>query len=1196
MAFTHLHVHTEFSLLDGSNKIKEYVARVKELGMNSAAITDHGVMFGVIDFYKAAKAAGINPILGCEVYVAPNSRFDREAAHGEDRYYHLVLLAENNEGYQNLMKIVSKGFVDGYYYKPRVDMEVLQQYHSGIIALSACLAGEVQRYLVKGLYDEAKKVAEKYENCFGKGNFFLELQDHGIPEQQMVNPQLVRMSQETGIELVATNDVHYTYAEDAEAHDILLCIQTGKKLSDENRMRYEGGQYYVKSEEEMRKLFSFASQAIDNTQKIADRCHVEIEFGVTKLPHFEVPEGYVSWTYLNKLCHEGLVKRYPDRHEKLLPKLDYELNVIQKMGYVDYYLIVWDFIHYAKSQGIPVGPGRGSGAGSILAYAIGITDIDPMKYGLLFERFLNPERVSMPDFDVDFCYEHRQDVIDYVSRKYGHDHVSQIITFGTMAAKMVIRDVARVLDYPYSEADKLAKMIPNEIHITIPKALEQNRELKELYDTDPEVHKLLEIAMSLEGMPRQASTHACGVVITKDPVDTYVPLYVRDGQISTQYIMTTLEELGLLKMDFLGLRTLTVIQDTINLVKQNRGIDVEFDKDMSDPKVYKLWQEGNTSGIFQFESQGMTNFMKELKPDCLEDLIAGVSLYRPGPMDQIPRYIRGKQNPGHNEYTHPSLEPILNVTYGCMVYQEQVMQIVRDLAGYSLGRADLVRRAMGKKKLDVMAKEREVFINGQVDENENIIVPGCVRNGIDAESANKIFDEMSEFAKYAFNKSHAACYAVVAYRTAYLKAYYPAEFMASMLNSFLGNLDKVPEYIDECKRIGIKILKPDINSSSSKFTVEFDESQNKNNQIGQIRFGLGSIKNVGLQPIDNIIKDRNEHGKFEGFTDFCERVEGEAVNKKCVESLIKAGAFDEFPETRATLLASFEAIMDLAQSYNKKGMNGQVSMFDLGGEQEENNLKEIKYQFSEQEEMTENEKLSMEKEMLGIYISGHPLEKIKEQIKQLTNISSKELKEIDEQNSSEENEENKVQEILKYEDGQEVRIAGIITSVKKKYTKNNKIMAFVTIEDLNGSVEIIIFEPTFLKYQDKLLEENIIMIKGRLSIREDDNTKIVAQEIRNFGEKFSENSNKYENKKQDVQNTEIQKPKHLVIDITNMEETEKAKLRGAIRFFNGERNNIPVAVKTGDEIKPCGAIHLTEEILKEFEEIAGKQNVGIDLY
>ena len=1193
--FVHLHIHSEFSLLDGANRIKDLPVRAKELGMKAMAITDHGVMYGAIDFYKACKKEGIKPIIGCEVYVAPRSRFDKEPI--DKQYYHLILLAKNNQGYKNLSKLVSIGFTEGYYYKPRIDLEVLEKYHEGLICLSACLAGAVNQALLNGQTEKAEEIALWHKRVFGE-DYYIEIQNNGIREQALANQKLVQLARKLDIPLVATNDAHYLKREDAYSHEILLCIQTGKRMSDEDRMKFDTDELYVKSPEEMSEYFSAFPDAIENTVKIADKCNVEFEFGHTILPNYDVPPEYPThYDFLKKLCDDGIKERYGENpSEEILKRAEYEIGVIKKMGYVDYYLIVWDFIHYAKSQGIPVGPGRGSGAGSILAYAIGITDIDPMKYGLLFERFLNPERVSMPDFDVDFCYEHRQDVIDYVSRKYGHDHVSQIITFGTMAAKMVIRDVARVLDYPYSEADKLAKMIPNEIHITIPKALEQNRELKELYDTDPEVHKLLEIAMSLEGMPRQASTHACGVVITKDPVDTYVPLYVRDGQISTQYIMTTLEELGLLKMDFLGLRTLTVIQDTINLVKQNRGIDVEFDKDMSDPKVYKLWQEGNTSGIFQFESQGMTNFMKELKPDCLEDLIAGVSLYRPGPMDQIPRYIRGKQNPGHNEYTHPSLEPILNVTYGCMVYQEQVMQIVRDLAGYSLGRADLVRRAMGKKKLDVMAKEREVFINGQVDENGNIIVPGCVRNGIDAESANKIFDEMSEFAKYAFNKSHAACYAVVAYRTAYLKAYYPAEFMASMLNSFLGNLDKVPEYIDECKRIGIKILKPDINSSSSKFTVEFDESQNKNNQIGKIRFGLGSIKNVGLQPIDNIIKDRNEHGKFEGFTDFCERVEGEAVNKKCVESLIKAGTFDEFPETRATLLASFEAIMDLAQSYNKKGMNGQVSMFDLGGEQEENNLKEIKYQFSEQEEMTENEKLSMEKEMLGIYISGHPLEKIKEQIKQLTNISSKELKEIDEQNSSEENEENKVQEILKYEDGQEVRIAGIITSVKKKYTKNNKIMAFVTIEDLNGSVEIIIFEPTFLKYQDKLLEENIIMIKGRLSIREDDNTKIVAQEIRNFGEKFSENSNKYENKKQDVQNTKIQKPKHLVIDITNMEETEKAKLRGAIRFFNGERNNIPVAVKTGDEIKPCGAIHLTEEILKEFEEIAGKQNVGIDLY
>ena len=771
----------------------------------------------------------------------------------------------------------------------------------------------------------------------------------------------------------------------------------------------------------------------------------------------------------------------------------------------------------------------------------------------------------MPDFDVDFCYERRQKVIDYVSEKYGHDHVSQIITFGTMSARMVIRDVARVLDVPYSEADTLAKMIPNELHITIKKALEQNKELKDLYDEREDVHKLLEIAMGLEGMPRQASTHACGVVITKEPVDTYVPLYVRDNQISTQYIMTTLEELGLLKMDFLGLRTLTVIQDTIDLVKQTRGIDVEFDKEMADPKVYKLWQDGATSGIFQFESQGMTNFMKELKPDCLEDLIAGVSLYRPGPMDQIPRYIRGKQHPGHNEYTHPSLEPILNVTYGCMVYQEQVMQIVRDLAGYSLGRADLVRRAMGKKKLDVMAKEREIFINGQVDENGNIIVPGCVRNGIDAESANKIFDEMAEFAKYAFNKSHAACYAVVAYRTAYLKAYYPAEFMASMLNSFLGNLDKVPEYIDECKRLGIEILKPDINMSNTKFTVE----------DGKIRFGLGSIKNVGIQPVENIIKDRNENGKFTSFTDFCERVVGEAVNKKCIESLIKAGTFSEFPETRATLLASFETIIDTIQSYNKKGMSGQVSMFDLGGSDEENNLNEIKYNFDIQPELSEKDLLSMEKEMLGIYVSGHPLEKIREQILASTNISSLAMKEIDELNSIGQDTDTtdiRVKERSKYVDGQDVKIAGIITSVKKKYTKNNKIMVFLTIEDLYGSAEIIVFEPTYLKAQDVLVEENIVAINGRLSIREDDSTKIVAQDIKNFGDA---------------------KPKMLVLDITNTSEEQKAKLRGAIKFFNGEQNNISVVIKIGDELKSCGAIYLTDEILNVFKDIMPEGTVTV---
>ena len=1165
--FVHLHIHSEFSLLDGANRIKDLPVRAKDLGMKAMAITDHGVMYGAIDFYKACKKEGIKPIIGCEVYVAPRSRLNKEP-NIDNRYNHLILLAKNQQGYQNLSKLVSIGFTEGYYYKPRIDLEVLEKYHEGLICLSACLAGAVNQALLNGQNEKAEEIAIWHKKVFGE-DYYIEIQNNGIKEQVLANQKLVQLARKLDIPLVATNDAHYLKREDAYNHEILLCIQTGKRMSDPDRMKFETDELYVKSPEEMSEYFSAFPDAIENTVKIADKCNVEFEFGHTILPNYNVPPEFPThYDFLKKLCDDGLKKRYGDNlSEEILKRAEYEIDIIKKMGYVDYYLIVWDFIHFAKSNGIPVGPGRGSGAGSILAYAIEITDIDPMKYGLLFERFLNPERISMPDFDVDFSDVDRQKVIDYVSEKYGHDHVSQIITFGTMAAKMVIRDVARVLDFPYSEADKIAKMIPNELHITIPKALEQNKELKDLYDNDELIHKLLDIAMALEGMPRQASTHACGVVITKDPVDTYVPLYVRDNQISTQYIMTTLEELGLLKMDFLGLRTLTVIKDTINLVKENRGIDVEFDQEMSDLKVYKLWQEGSTSGIFQFESQGMTNFMKELKPDCLEDLIAGVSLYRPGPMDQIPRYIRGKQNPGHNEYTHPSLEPILNVTYGCMVYQEQVMQIVRDLAGYSLGRADLVRRAMGKKKLDVMAKEREVFINGQVDENGNIEVPGCVRNGIDAESANKIFDEMAEFAKYAFNKSHAACYAVVAYRTAYLKAYYPAEFMASMLNSYLGNLDKVPDYIDECKKLGIEILKPEINKSYSRFTVE----------SGKIRFGLGSIKNVGLQPVANIIKERDANGPFTGFTDFCERMAGEAVNKKCIESLIKAGTFGEFPETRATLLASFETIIDTIQSYNKKGMDGQVSMFDLGSSSDlsseaENNLEEIKYNFSEQPELNEKELLSMEKEMLGIYVSGHPLQKIREQIIASTNISSMQMKEIDDINSigpDGENTDVRVKEVAKFVDGQEVRIAGIITSVKKKYTKNNKIMAFVSIEDLYGSAEIIVFEPTYLKAQDVLVEENIVMISGRLSIREDDETKIVANKIENFG---------------------ASKPKMLTLNITNITEEQKAKLRGAIKFFSGEQNNISVVIKIGEDLKSCGAIYLTDDILKVFEGIVGKEN------
>lgn len=1165
--FVHLHIHSEFSLLDGANRIKDLPVRAKELGMDAIALTDHGVMYGAIDFYKACKKEGIKPIIGCEMYVAPRSRLSKEPGI-DNKYYHLILLAKNNQGYKNLSKLVSLSFIDGYYYKPRIDLEILEKYHEGLICLSGCLAGAVNQALLNGNNEKAEEIALWHKKVFGE-DYYIEVQNNGLQEQVLANQKLIQLARKLDIPIVATNDAHYLKKEDAYNHEVLLCIQTGKRMSDVDRMRFDTDELYVKSPEEMSDYFKAFPEAIENTVKIAEKCNVEFEFGHTILPNYEVPPEYPThYDFFKKLCDDGIKKRYGENPSKeILDRAEYEMKIIKEMGYVDYYLIVWDFIFYAKTHDIPVGPGRGSGAGSILAYAIGITDIDPMKYGLLFERFLNPERVSMPDFDVDFCYEHRQDVIDYVSRKYGHDHVSQIITFGTMAAKMVIRDVARVLDVPYAEADMLAKMIPNELHITIKKALEQNKELKEKYDTDQTVKKVLDIAMGLEGMPRQTSTHACGIVITKDPVDTYVPLYVRDGQISTQYIMTTLEELGLLKMDFLGLRTLTVIKDTMDLVKKDRGIDVEFDKDMSDPKVYKLWQEGKSCGIFQFESQGMTNFMKELKPDCLEDLIAGVSLYRPGPMDQIPRYIRGKQNPGHNEYTHPRLEPILNVTYGCMVYQEQVMQIVRDLAGYSLGRADLVRRAMGKKKLDVMAKEREIFINGQVDENGKVIVPGCVRNGIDAKSANKIFDEMAEFAKYAFNKSHAACYAVVAYRTAYLKAYYPAEFMAATLNSFLGNLDKIPQYIDECKSLGIQILRPEINKSYNKFTVE----KTQNNEFA-IRFGLGSIKNVGTVPVNKIVEEREKNGEYKNFVDFCERIADEAVNKKCIESLIKAGAFEEFPQTRSTLLASFENIIDSIQSQKRRGLDGQVSMFDVGNDQQKEKLNDMKYQFEIREELPNKELLSLEKEMLGIYISGHPLEKIKEQLKQQTNINTKELHKIDEQMSSQSNEEGIVKEKLKYKDGQQVRYAGIITSIKKKYTKSNKIMAFITIEDLYGTAEIIAFENAYLKSEKSLVEENIVLVEGRLSIREDDRTTIIANSIKDFGE---------------------QKQKILTINITNATEEEKDKLRGFLRYFYGEKNNINVQIQIGDEYKPCGQIYLTDESLKLLKEIIGEERVKL---
>lgn len=1073
MAFAHLHVHTEYSLLDGSNKIKEYVEKIKALGMTAGAITDHGVMYGVIDFYKAAREAGINPVLGCEVYVAPGSRLDREMVHGEDRYYHLVLLAENNTGYSNLMKIVSKGFVEGYYYKPRVDMEVLEKYHEGIIALSACLAGEVQRNLVRGMYEEAKEVAYRYERCFGKGNFFLELQDHGIPEQKLVNQQLLRMSQETGIELVATNDVHYTNAEDAEPHDILLCLQTGKKLADEDRMRYEGGQYYVKSEEEMKSLFPYALQALENTQKIADRCHVEIEFGHTKVPHFEVPEGYDSWTYLNKLCHEGLDKRYGADAPKYLQKLDDELAVIKNMGYVDYFLIVWDFIHYAREHDIMVGPGRGSAAGSLVSYTTGITDIDPVRYNLIFERFLNPERVSMPDIDVDFCFERRQEVIDYVVEKYGKDCVTQIVTFGTLAARGVIRDVGRVMDLPYNFVDTIAKAIPNELGITIDKALMMNPELRGMYESDESVKKLIDMSRRLEGLPRHTSMHAAGVVISQKPMDEYVPLSrASDGTITTQFTMTTIEELGLLKMDFLGLRTLTVIQNAVRLAEKSSGKKIDMNAiDYNDKKVLDSLGTGKTDGVFQLESAGMKNFMKELKPQSLEDVIAGISLYRPGPMDFIPAYIKGKDHPESITYDCPELEPILAPTYGCIVYQEQVMQIVRDLAGYTWGRSDLVRRAMSKKKGKVMEQERKNFVYGNPEEN----VPGCIARGIDEKVANKIYDNMIDFAKYAFNKSHAAAYAVVAYQTAYLKYYYPVEFMAALMTSVLDNTSKVSEYIYTCRQMGIAILPPDINEGEGGFSVS-----------GQaIRYGLSAIKSIGRPVIDAIVEERKIRGPFTTLKDFITRLSGREVNKRTIENFIKAGALDGLEGNRRQKMMIYGSLLDALNQEKKTTMAGQMTLFDIAPEEDK---AEYEIKLPDVEEYDKEVLLGFEKEVLGIYISGHPLEEYMERLKKNTNAVTTDFV-LDEETGT-----------LKVSDGAKVRIGGMITDKVIKYTKSNKAMAFITLEDLVGTVEIIIFPKDYERYAKYLENDAKVFVEGRVTAEEDRNGKLICEKIISFDE------------------------------------------------------------------------------------------------
>ena len=1178
MAFTHLHVHTEYSLLDGSCKIKELIDRAKELGMQSLAITDHGVMYGVIDFYKAAVAAGIKPIIGCEVYVAPESRFDREAGgQGDDRYYHLVLLAENDTGYHNLMKIVSRGFTEGYYYKPRVDKELLEKYHEGIIALSACLAGEVARNVTRGLYEDAKKAALSYEKIFGKGNFFLELQDHGIAEQHYVNPQLLRMSEETGIELICTNDVHYTYADDAEAHDILLCIQTGKKVTDENRMRYTGGQYYLKSPEEMSDLFKYAPQAIANTEKIAQRCNVEIEFGVTKLPKFAVPDGYTSWTYLNYLCYEGLKKRYPnqaadisvedfvrkaeeeaveDRKDvvikiardtnNIFERLAYELSVIYSMGYVDYFLIVWDYINYAKRHDIPVGPGRGSAAGSIVSYCLEITDLDPIKYSLIFERFLNPERVSMPDIDVDFCYERRQEVIDYVVRKYGKDQVVQIITFGTMAARAVIRDVGRVLDIPYAKVDGISKMVPNELNITIDKALKISKDLRNAYEQDEETHYLIDMSKRLEGLPRHASMHAAGVVIGKTAIDEYVPLATgADNAAVTQFTMTTIEELGLLKMDFLGLRTLTVIQDAEKMVRR-KVPDFDITKiDPTDKEVYEMIGNGHTEGVFQLESSGMKSFMKELKPQNMEDIIAGISLYRPGPMDFIPRYIEGKNHQESIHYECEQMEEILEPTYGCIVYQEQVMQIVMKLAGYTLGRSDLVRRAMSKKKGDVMIKERQNFVYGNEEEG----IPGCINNGIDEKTANQIWDEMLDFAKYAFNKSHAAAYAVVAYRTAYLRCHYPVEFMAALLTSVLGNTNKISEYSYACKKLGIKILPPDINYGEGAFSVDH----------GNIRYGLTAIKSLGRPVIEAIIRERNLNGPYRDFKDLVERLSSKEINKRTVENLIKSGALDCFHVTRKQQMIVYASVIDSIQKERKNEIAGQMSLMDLLGEEDQQSF-QISY--PDVGEYEKEQKLAMEKEVLGIYVSGHPLEDDIERLERSVTAHTSDFV-IDEETGK-----------TKIHDRESCIIGGLISEMSVKLTKKNQNMAFITLEDLRGTVEVVVFPRQYATYQSLLREDAKVFIKGTTQISEEE-SKVICNQIISFEDSRQE----------------------LWVQFADKEAffKEEDALKGILTSYPG-KNPVVIYCKTERAVNRLGRDYMVsgdENLLFDLEKRYGKENIRV---
>ena len=1146
MSFVHLHSHTEFSLLDGSNKIKEYVHRVKELGMNAAAITDHGVMYGVIDFYRTALDAGIKPIIGCEVYVAPGSRFDKESNPGEDRYHHLILLAENNEGYHNLCRIVSKGFVDGYYYRPRVDMEVLKEYHEGIICSSACLAGEVQRLLARGLYDEAKEAAVRHLDCFGEGNYFLELQDHGIPDQKTVNAGLLRMSKELNIPLIATNDVHYTYAEDAESHDILLCIQTGKKVQDEDRLRYEGGQFYVKSEEEMRSLFPYALEALDNTQKIADRCNVEIEFGDYKLPKFELPEGYTAFGYLRELCFKGLDKRYPDHSAELEERMDYELDTIRTMGFVDYFLIVWDFINYAKTHDVAVGPGRGSAAGSIVSYCLEITDIDPIRYNLLFERFLNPERVTMPDIDIDFEPEGRQKVIDYVVEKYGKEKVVQIVTFGTMAAKGVVRDVGRAMDLPYSYCDMVAKLIPNELNITLQKTLDYGQEFKQLYDNDEQAHKLIDMCMRLEGLPRHTSMHAAGVVICPEAADEYVPLSRgADGTITTQYVMTTLEELGLLKMDFLGLRNLSVIKDAAALASASEGKAIDMSAiDYNDKAVFDYIGTGKTDGVFQLESGGMKNFMKELKPQSMEDIIAGISLYRPGPMDFIPQYIKGKNATDTITYDCPQLEPILKPTYGCIVYQEQVMQIVRDLGGYTLGRSDLVRRAMSKKKQSVMEKERHNFVYGNEEEG----VPGCVSKGISEEVADHIYDEMMDFAKYAFNKSHAAAYAVVAYQTAWLKHYYPVEFMAALMTSVIDNFNKVSLYIYTCKAMGIKILPPDINEGIGGFSVSGRE----------IRYGLASIKGVGWPVVEGIIKEREAGGRYRNLKDFISRFANKGINKRTIENFIKAGALDGLPGTRKQKMAVYSQIVDSIANERKNNFEGQMSLFDILSDEA---AEDYEIHMPDIGEFDKEELLGYEKEMLGTYVSGHPLEADEALWKKhVTNKTSDFVYDEDTRT-------------VKVTDGRKVTVGGVIESRTIKYTKKGEMMAFLSLEDLVGTVEVIVWPKDYAKNSDHLKENSKVFVTGRVSAEEEKDAKVICEQIKAFDEM----------------------PKKLWVRFAKMDDftAREQELNDVLNTSQG-RDRVAIYIEETKQIKELPlslSVHADRELILKLTEMFGEGNV-----